>query len=121
MKVLIVDDEIINVKIASSLTRKAGAEDIDSAYDGLSAIEMCKTKEYDLVMLDYRLGNGIDGLEVTQTILNSASPAVKPKIMIISGDMSESFREKVIAAGAFDLLVKPFSVSQIKSVLESIK
>ena len=74
-----------------------------------------RNDSYDLVFLDIHLpdANGIELLEEIGRI----SPNVK--IIIMSGDASETNRESAFAGGALQFLEKPLDLSEIHSILKS--
>ncbi len=65
-KVLVVDDEKLIVKGIRFSLIQDGME-VDCAYDGEEALEMARSKEYDIILLDIMLPK-MDGFEVCQTI-----------------------------------------------------
>ena len=65
-RVLVVDDEKLIVKGIRFSLQQDGME-VDCAYDGEEALEMAKTKEYDMILLDIMLPK-MTGLEVCQQI-----------------------------------------------------
>lgn len=74
-KILVVDDEQNIVDILKSNLEREGYE-VLVAFDGEQAVEMCKTKSPDLVLLDCMMP-GMDGFDVCKTIRrNSNVPIV---------------------------------------------
>ena len=65
-QILVVDDEKMIVKGVKYALEHDGNE-VDAAYDGETALDMIKNKEYDLVILDVMLPK-LDGIQVCQTV-----------------------------------------------------
>ncbi|UKI50746.1 MAG: response regulator [Clostridium sp.] len=53
-KILLVEDNLINMEIATQIITKTGAS-VDSAYDGDEALELFNTNSYDLIFMDIQM------------------------------------------------------------------
>ncbi len=113
-KALVVDDEKAIVKgIKFSLEQ----DDIvcDCAYDGQSALDMAKTTEYDIILLDVMLP-GLSGFEVCQQIREYSSV---PIIMLTAkGDDMDKILG--LEYGADDYITKPFNILEVKARIKAI-
>lgn len=113
-RVLVVDDEKLIVKGIRFSLEQDGME-VDCAYDGEEAIEMAKSKEYDVVLLDVMLPKH-DGFEVCQAIRDFSE---MPIIMLTAkgGDM-----DKILGLeyGADDYITKPFNILEVKARIKAI-
>ena len=118
MKILVVDDEQeIAQLIEQTLIREGVSCEI--ANDGLSALEMFKRQQPDVVILDLMLP-GLDGLEVCTRIRQQ--PYDKdPYILMLTARGEEIDRVIGLSTGADDYLVKPFSprelVARVRALL----
>ena len=65
-RVLLVDDNPVNLKVAKMLLEKEGAQ-VDSVMDGETAIAAVQSAHYRMVLMDVQLP-GMDGLETTKQI-----------------------------------------------------
>lgn len=114
-RILLVDDEIGLVKgLSYSLAREGFA--VDSALDGVTALNKLAGERYDLVVLDLMLP-GVDGLEVCRTVRRrSAVP-----IIMLTAKGDDVDRIVGLEIGADDYMVKPFNtrelVARIRAVL----
>lgn len=113
-KVLVVDDEKLIVKgIRFSLMQDD--YEVDCAYDGAEALEMCKANEYDVVLLDVMLPE-MTGLEVCQAVREFSD---MPIIMLTAkGDDMDKILG--LEYGADDYITKPFNILEVKARMKAI-
>jgi two-component system sensor histidine kinase/response regulator len=103
MRILVVDDNKMNVMIASKFLKKWQAE-VDEALDGKLAIEMIRKYYYDLIIMDLQMPV-MDGFEATK-IIKRTNPHVP--IIALTADAMPETHSKAFAAGMCDYLTKPF-------------
>lgn len=104
-KILVVeDDESMNNILVSTLVEED--HEVQSAFNGPTAIEMFQNETFDLVVTDVRLP-GIDGVEMFLT-LRRLQPNVK--CIVITGYASEDTPVRAIRLKIDDYLFKPFSL-----------
>lgn len=118
-KILIVDDEVSLQETLSYKLRKEGYE-VEVAGDGLTALELARTTNPDLVILDVMLP-GMDGFEVCRTLRQETNT---PVLMLTARD-DEIDRVVGLEVGADDYLPKPFSVreliARVKALLRRVR
>jgi len=103
MNILIVDDNKMNLLIASRFLKKWKAE-VAEALNGKIAVDMVTQKTYDLIIMDLQMPV-MDGFEATQ-LIKKQLPAI-PIIALTADAMPETY-DKALAAGMDDYLSKPF-------------
>lgn len=103
MRVLIVDDNKMNLLIASKFLKKWEAR-VDEAISGILAIEMTEKNNYDLILMDLQMPV-MDGFEAT-IIIKQSNPNI-PVIALTADAMPETYN-KAFTAGMCDYLTKPF-------------
>jgi two-component system sensor histidine kinase/response regulator len=103
MRLLLVDDNKMNLLIASKFLRKWQIE-VDEAISGSLAIEMAESNNYDLIIMDLQMPV-MDGFEATK-IIKKTNPQI-PVIALTADAMPET-HNKAFAAGMCDYLTKPF-------------
>jgi DNA-binding NtrC family response regulator len=116
-RLLIVDDEEKVRKYLSSLLRNRGYR-VDTAPEGISALEMVNQNDFDLVLLDV-LMPGPNGLEVLQEIKRR-----KPntEVIMLTGNASVNTGVEGMRLGAFDYLLKPLDLKALTECLsEALK
>ncbi|MGB5849284.1 MAG: response regulator, partial [Ignavibacteriaceae bacterium] len=119
LSILLVEDNIINQKVALKILEKLGYK-ADVANDGLEAVESAKMKDYDLIFMDFIMPK-MGGIEATKMILEEFDTKKKPKIIAMTADTMISDREACLKAGMDDYLNKPIRVEDLKVVLDKWK
>jgi len=107
-KILIVDDDPINLKLFKIIAEKNNIE-YDYATDGLVAKELIIKNNYSLILLDIALPglNGIELLDFMKTLEN------RPKVIAITAYAMDGDEEKILAAGACEYIPKPINVEEL--------
>ncbi len=108
--VLVVDDNAINLDIASETLLICGAA-VDCASSGEEAIEMVSRKAYDLVVLDLTMP-GTDGVAVGRAIRASCDNA-KASILLFTASDSMDAERAVREIGAEGLVLKPVDTDEL--------
>ncbi|MGV2987318.1 response regulator [Vibrio sp. E150_011] len=109
-RVLIADDEPVNLRILESFLRLEGYQ-VALAKDGLEAITQVERDKPDLLLLDIMMP-GMSGFEVCETIREDFDHAALPIIMLTALNQPED-RVRGFEVGANDYLSKPFSKQEL--------
>ncbi|VAW56145.1 BarA sensory histidine kinase (= VarS = GacS) [hydrothermal vent metagenome] len=111
-KILLVEDVIVNQKVALGLMAKLGL-DIDVANNGEEAVDQNNLNSYDLILMDCQMPV-LDGYQATQKIreTNKTIP-----IVALTANALASDRLKCTESGMTDYLTKPFNRQQIIQIL----
>ena len=104
MSVLLVEDEPINQIVAQELLSQTGLI-IDTADNGLQAVEKAKAKPYDLILMDMQMPK-MDGVSATRLIRQIPGRQTVPIIAMTANAFSED-RARCMDAGMNDFLSKP--------------
>jgi two-component system, NtrC family, nitrogen regulation response regulator NtrX len=106
-KILVVDDE---KSIRNTLRDILGYEnyDVSDADSGITALEMLKQTEYDVILLDIKMPQ-MDGLEALEHILSEYDTPV----IMISGHGTIETAVEAIKKGAFDYIAKPLDLNRL--------
>src|SRR5512139_734233 len=114
-RILVVDDEPPIVELVTGYLEREGWL-VESAADGIAALEAVRRTEPDVIVLDVMLP-GLDGIEVCRR-LRAFSNAY---VLMLTARGEEIDRIMGLTVGADDYLVKPFSprelVARIKALL----
>lgn len=111
-EILIVDDVSENIKVAISILKNE-FYNFSYALNGQQAIEVLKTKHFDLLLLDIMMP-GIDGFKLARLIKKSPSIKDTPIIFLTAKVDIESVEEG-FNIGAVDYVTKPFHPIELKS------
>ncbi len=121
LKMLVVDDNSVNRKVASIMLSKLGYS-IKTADDGRAAIaEIFAAKgtaePYQLVWMDVHMPN-LDGYEATKILRDPKSDCAKLRIVAMTAAAMEGDREACIAAGMDDYVSKPLQHRDLVAAIE---
>lgn len=109
-KVLLVDDNRVNLKVALALFKPYKMQ-IDTAAGGKIAVRMSKEKTYDLILMDNFMPE-MNGMDATRAIRGDAeNPNQKVPIVALTADVVMGMKEKMLEAGMDDLLSKPIDLA----------
>jgi DNA-binding NtrC family response regulator len=114
-KILIVDDDNLICWGLQKLFFSRGLI-VTIAYTGKNAISELNTMPYCLVFLDVHLPDA-DGMEILKYI-KRLSP--QTKVILMTGDDSESNRQKALQEGAFSFVAKPFEIRELISLINGL-
>lgn len=103
-RILLVDDNDINRKVASSILIKSGCLVIE-AHDGFEAIEMAKKETVDLIFMDIQMPR-MDGIKAAE-IIRGLKIDPPPPIVAMTAYSMEEDRQRFLDAGLDDYLAKP--------------
>ena len=111
-KILVVDDVADNVELLAYALEDQGY-DVLKAFDGLEAINLARSSNPDVIMLDIMMP-GIDGFEVCRRL--KADPELEPIPVIMVSALEEDVDlVRGLEAGAQDYIVKPYSIKMARA------
>src|SRR5579862_5280144 len=109
-RLLIVDDEVANVRLLEIILEQAGYTEVFGITDARQALPQFLGVHPDLVLLDLHMPH-IDGFAVlhqirSATTEDSAGAAAVP-VLVLTADTTMDVRHRALAEGANDFLIKP--------------
>ena len=113
-RILVVDDNEMNIKVVRFLLKKT-AIDIRSALSGAECIEMLKSEQYDVILLDQMMP-GMSGIETLKTIRELQLADGVP-VIALTADAIAGARELYIEQGFTDYLSKPIIYEELEKIL----
>ena len=102
--------------ISEKLTKENNLATIDKTFSGLKAIELVKSKNYDLVILDLVLAE-VDGFEVIEEIKNLNK---NTKIIVLSALSSDTFIKKAMSLGVDYYMLKPANLDVLSKRVKDL-
>jgi signal transduction histidine kinase/CheY-like chemotaxis protein len=114
-KVLIVEDEPMNMLLISEVLRKMGVE-VLKAGNGREALVMVAVHTPDLVFMDVNMPV-MDGFTATRQIRSSTTGQNKIPIIALTADAMEEDRERCLESGMNDYISKPFKLEEIYAII----
>jgi putative two-component system response regulator len=121
-RILVVDDERINVVLLERILEQAGYTNVMSTTDSRQAAALYDEFEPDLILLDLHMP-GLDGFAVMEQLEGRISSDNFLPILILTADIRPEIKRRALAAGAKDFVTKPFDRTEvllrIQNLLES--
>lgn len=118
-RILLVEDDAINQKVASFMLKKRGHE-VEVACSGADGLAAVARETFDLVLMDIRMP-GMDGFEAAARIRQDERgtgrhiPIVALTAQALPGD-----REKCLAAGMDGYIAKPIQTSELHATIDAV-
>ena len=115
---LLVEDNIVNQKVASSFLQKLGMK-VDLAENGLVAINMYEKNLYDIIFMDLQMPK-LDGISATKHIREKEEEQQRERtpIVALTANASSEDQQKCFEAGMDDYASKPFTITKLDAILE---
>ncbi|PYK31418.1 MAG: two-component system response regulator [Verrucomicrobia bacterium] len=121
MKILIVDDEPVNVALLEEILVENEFTRFASVTDSKCAVDTCREFQPDLVLLDLMMP-APDGFAILESIRAYSGETFLP-IVILTADTNDESKRRALEAGATDFLLKPFDhvevALRIRNLLKS--
>ena len=114
-RVLLVEDNIVNQKLAAHLLRRFGCH-IDVAANGAEAVRMWRALPYDAIFMDCQMPE-MDGYEATAEIRKAEPEQKRIPIVAMTAGAMPGDRERCLEAGMDDYVSKPVSVVELRAVI----
>ncbi|MDR2246810.1 MAG: response regulator [Treponema sp.] len=114
-RVLVVDDNAVNLTVAAGLLRRYGIM-VDTAADGEEALANARKQDYDIIFMDH-LMPGMDGLDATKAIRALDGPRSQVVIIALTANAVVGFQEQFLEAGMNGFLPKPIILKRLREIL----
>jgi len=102
--VLLAEDDAFNQEVAVMLLEQVGLQ-VDVAEDGLQALQRCKARHYDLILMDMQMPR-MDGMDATVHIRQLPGYTTTPILAMTANSFAED-RERCLQSGMDDFISKP--------------
>jgi len=108
-KLLVVDDQEVNVALLEQMLRRAGYSSITSTTDPRAVCDLHRENRFDLILLDVQMP-GMDGFQVMEALKQIEPDGYLP-VLVITAQPEHKLR--ALQAGARDFISKPFELSEV--------
>lgn len=113
-RILVVDDEALIVK-GITMSLKLDSHIVDNAFDGIKALELAETTEYDCILLDVMLP-GLSGYEVCKKIREKSNVP----IIMLTARSEDNDKLEGLECGADDYITKPFNILEVRARIKAV-
>ncbi|MDR1943673.1 MAG: response regulator [Synergistaceae bacterium] len=114
-RILIVDDNDINLMVESELLRQYGIEP-DTADGAASAFTLVTDKEYDIIFMDHMMPD-INGIEATKMLRETGGWLETVPIVALTANALTGMKETYLSCGMNDYISKPIEIPELNRVL----
>ncbi len=118
MRIAIVDDNAVNLKLMESLVKRAGDFTPHLFQDSAAGLAWCLANEPDLIIVDFMMPPP-DGLEFIRRY-RAVEANVDVPMLMITADHEKETRYAALEAGANDFLTKPIDNAEFRARLRNI-
>ncbi len=118
-KILIVDDQPSNVEILQELLEIEGYEDLVSTNDSREVIDLYKSYQPDLILLDLSMPH-LTGYEVMEQLKLIVTAETFLPIIVLTADATNEAKLRSLRFGASDFLTKPFDLVEVGLRIKNI-
>jgi signal transduction histidine kinase/DNA-binding response OmpR family regulator len=115
LRILLAEDNAINQKVALRLLERLGYE-ADVVGDGRQALARLDHTAYDVILMDVQMPE-MDGLEASRAICARWAASERPRIIAMTAEAMQGDRDKCLAAGMDDYIVKPVTLDRLAAAL----
>ena len=115
-RILLADDSPANQMVALAMLRDSGCT-VDTASNGLEAVEAIRTLPYDLVLMDISMPE-MDGLEATRAIRDLPGSAGTLPVIAMTAHAIVGDRDRFMSAGMNDYISKPVTKHRLYEILD---
>jgi len=104
-RILIIDDEPVNIKVVKKYLQIAGYQNFITSTDAPKAIELIRTEQPDLVLLDVMMPE-VSGLQILEQVRSDSALRYLP-VLILTASADATIKQTALGLGATDFLAKP--------------
>ena len=120
-RILIVDDEPVNLKLLDKMLRAEGYENLISIADSRKVLAAYCAEPTDLILLDINMPY-LDGFEVMALLKELGDPLLPP-VLVLTAQSGKEFLMRAFREGARDFLSKPFNrhelLARVRNLLDA--
>ena len=114
IRVLLIDDETVFVEGLAGILTRRGMK-VQSANDGLTALDLLASESYDVLVLDLRMP-GMDGVELLKAMRERN---INTPVVVLTGHLSIKQVADALKEGAAEVVLKPCRIDTLISCIEN--
>lgn len=118
-RILIVDDEEVNVRFLREVLRREGYTFVESTQDPRNALELFRSFRPDLMLLDLHMPH-LSGFEVLGELMRELEPNEYFPVLILTGDLDPATQRRALSSGARDFVNKPFHPTEVMPRIQNL-
>jgi signal transduction histidine kinase len=118
-QILLVDDDVSSTCLMANFLHRIGYSRLKSINDSTDIFEIIETLRPDLILLDLAMPN-VTGFQVLEKLRVNRQGDNQIPVLVLTGDTSAENKRRALAAGATDLLVKPFDASEVSMRIRNL-
>jgi putative two-component system response regulator len=111
-RILLVDDQELNLRVLRQVLEKAGLTNITLTQDPYAVSPLVALHTPDLIVIDLHMP-GLDGFGVMEQLRPQLDAAGYLPILVLTADVTESARRRALESGARDFLTKPIDSMEV--------
>jgi diguanylate cyclase (GGDEF)-like protein/PAS domain S-box-containing protein len=115
-RILVVDDEPVNVQLLEYLLKTTGYENVSSTYDPRQVVALHLKHRFDLIILDLHMP-GMDGFDVMEALKPLESDSWLP-VLVVTAEPDKKLA--ALEAGARDFIGKPFDTVEVMTRIRNL-
>ena len=118
LRILLVEDDPMNQKLATKLLDRMGYQHVELAFDGVEGLKRINESDYEVILTDLQMPR-LDGIGLTRRLRMGECGVKKKKLPIvgISAYAMNEDRERCMEAGMTSFIRKPIQIAELKEAL----
>jgi putative two-component system response regulator len=117
-RILVVDDEELNVKLLQEILQRAGFENLTTTSDSSAVVDLVARTTPDLVVLDLHMP-APNGFELMER-LGAGRDDSWFQVLVLTADDTPEVKQRALSVGAADFLTKPFDPAEVLLRIENL-
>jgi signal transduction histidine kinase len=118
-QILLVDDDVSSTCLMTNFLNRIGYSRLRSINDSTRTYEMIESCRPDLILLDLAMPT-VTGFHILEELRANRENEGQIPVLVLTGDASAENKRRALAAGATDLLAKPFDASEVSMRIRNL-